>query len=133
VTFESDFGPARTNYWHGVEVTANARMRNGFVLQGGTSTGREVEDRCESVVKIDSPDPRNCRTVAPFQTTFRGSASYTLPKVDVLVSTIVRSQTGARAHRQLQLPEHDRPDAVGTPAGRWHGERESARQPAQLE
>ena len=92
VTFESDFGPARTNYWHGIEVTANARMRNGFVLQGGTSTGREVEDRCESVVNIDSPDPRNCRTVAPFQTTFRGSASYTLPKVDVLVSSIVRSQ-----------------------------------------
>jgi hypothetical protein len=43
-------------------------------------------------VKIDSPDPRNCRTVAPFLTTFRGSASYTLPKVDVLVSSIVRSQ-----------------------------------------
>jgi hypothetical protein len=90
VTFETDFGPARTNYWHGVEVTANARMRNGLTFQGGTSTGREIEDRCESVVNIDSPTPRNCRTVQPFQTNFRGSASYTLPKVDVLVSTIMR-------------------------------------------
>jgi hypothetical protein len=90
VTFETDFGPARTNYWHGVEVTANARMRNGLMFQGGTSTGREVEDRCESVVNIDSPTPRNCRTVQPFQTNFRGSASYTVPKVDVLVSSILR-------------------------------------------
>jgi hypothetical protein len=89
-TFETDFGPARVNYWHGVEVTGRARMRNGLTFQGGTSTGREIEDRCETVVRIDSPDPRNCRTVAPFRTSFRGSASYTLPKVDVLVSSIVR-------------------------------------------
>ena len=90
VTFESDFGPERTNYWHGVEITGNVRMRNGFVFQGGTSTGREVNDRCASVVNIDSPDPRDCKTVAPFRTSFRGSASYTVPKVDVLVSGIAR-------------------------------------------
>jgi hypothetical protein len=90
VTKETDFGPARTNYWHGFEVTGNARLRNSLTFQGGTSTGREVEDRCETVVKIDSPDPRNCRTVAPFRTSFRGSAAYTVPKVDVLVSTIAR-------------------------------------------
>ncbi|MGH9239761.1 MAG: carboxypeptidase regulatory-like domain-containing protein [Vicinamibacterales bacterium] len=90
VTFETDFGPARTNYWHGVEVTANARMRNGFTFQGGTSTGREVTDRCATVVKMDSPDPRNCRTVEPFRTSFRGSAAYTVPWVDVLVSGIAR-------------------------------------------
>jgi hypothetical protein len=96
-TFESDFGPARINYWHGVEVTANARMRNGLTFQGGTSTGREIEDQCEvyqnytrSVFGASTRSPRNCRVVAPFQTTFRGSASYTVPKVDVLVSSIVR-------------------------------------------
>ena len=27
VTFETDFGPARTNYWQGVDVTVNARTR----------------------------------------------------------------------------------------------------------
>jgi len=96
-TFESDFGPARINYWHGVEVTANARMRNGLTFQGGTSTGREIEDQCElyqnytrSVFGASTRSPRNCRVVAPFQTTFRGSASYTVPKVDVLVSSIIR-------------------------------------------
>jgi hypothetical protein len=90
VTWETDFGPARTNYWHGLEVTANARMRNGLTFQGGTSTGREVTDRCETVVRIDSPDPRNCHTAPPFRTNFRGSAAYTVPKVDVLVSAIAR-------------------------------------------
>jgi len=90
VTFETDFGPARTNYWNGVDVSGSARMTNGLTFQGGTSTGREVTDRCESVVNIDSPNPRNCRTVLPFKTSFRGSASYTVPKIDVLVSSIVR-------------------------------------------
>ena len=28
-TFETNFGPARTWYWHGVDVTANARLRAG--------------------------------------------------------------------------------------------------------
>ena len=90
VTFETDFGPARTQYWSGVDVTGSARMGNGLVFQGGTSTGRQVTDRCATVVNIDSPNPRNCRTALPFKTTFRGSASYTVPKVDVLVSSIVR-------------------------------------------
>ena len=65
-------------------------MANGLTFQGGTTTGRTVTDRCDSVVNIDSPNPRNCRTVLPFKTTFRGSAAYTVPKVDVLVSSIVR-------------------------------------------
>ena len=90
MTFETDFGPARTNYWNGVDVTGTARMANGLTFQGGTTTGRTVTDRCDSVVNIDSPNPRNCRTVLPFKTTFRGSAAYTVPKVDVLVSSIVR-------------------------------------------
>ncbi|HXH25355.1 MAG TPA: hypothetical protein VNI78_08910, partial [Vicinamibacterales bacterium] len=90
VTFETDFGPARTNYWHGIEVTANARMRNGLTFQGGTSTGREVTDRCETLPHIDSPDRRNCRTVEPFRTQFRGSATYVVPKIDVRVSGLAR-------------------------------------------
>ena len=92
VTFETDFGPARTNYWHGVDVTLNARTRQGLNILAGTTTGRAVTDTCATVVKIDSPDPRFCRSVDPFETTLRGSVSYTVPTVDVLVSATVRSQ-----------------------------------------
>jgi hypothetical protein len=103
ITFETDFGPDRTEYWHGVDLTLNARMRNGLTFQAGTSTGRKVQDFCESATAIDTPDWRtsgpavlgvatNCRRIDPFETTLRGLASYTLPVVDVLVSATLRSQ-----------------------------------------
>jgi hypothetical protein len=97
VTFETDFGDKRINYWHGVDVTLNARLRNGLFVQIGTQTGREVEDYCDADTRIghlagEAPDVRNCRTVDPFLTTLRGLASYTVPKVDVLVSGTFRSQ-----------------------------------------
>jgi hypothetical protein len=104
VTFDSDFGAARVNYWHGVDVAVNARLRNGLVFQGGTSTGREVEDRCDSVVNIDSPDPRDCRQVEPFMTTFRGLASYTVPKLDVLVSASLRSLPSPELEAEYLVP-----------------------------
>jgi hypothetical protein len=92
ITWETDFGPARSSYWQGVDFTVNARMRQGLTLQFGTNTGRKIDDTCATQVKIDSPDPRNCRLTPPYQTTVRGLASYTIPRVDVLVSAAVRSQ-----------------------------------------
>src|SRR4029078_1082626 len=92
INFYNDFGPKRENYWHGVDMTLNARLRNGLFLQVGTTTGREVENNCATVGKLDCPDPRNCRQVDPFQTTVRGLASYTIPKIDVSLSGTIRSQ-----------------------------------------
>jgi hypothetical protein len=63
VTFETDYGPARSNYWQGVDVTVNARLRGNLTLQGGTTTGRAINDNCASIVNVDSPDPRFCRAV----------------------------------------------------------------------
>jgi hypothetical protein len=83
-------------------VTVNARPRAGLTLQGGTTTGRQIIDTCATVAAIGgsggvgitagNPDPRNCRSVDPFQTTLRGLASYMVPKVGVLVALTVRSQ-----------------------------------------
>ncbi|HEU4687256.1 MAG TPA: hypothetical protein VFS23_02790, partial [Vicinamibacterales bacterium] len=112
VTFETDFGPERTLYWHGVDFTVNARIREGLTLQLGTQTGRTTEDTCETsrvtdmaVAGAQQPgrgetltnqatikDLRNCRDADPFQTTLRGLAAYTIPRVDVLVSATLRSQ-----------------------------------------
>jgi hypothetical protein len=90
-TFETDFGPARTQYWHGVDISANARLRNGLTVQGGTSTGRGVRDNCQTVVHINSPDPRDCHVTEPYMTSVRALASYTVPRIDVLVSAQLRS------------------------------------------
>ncbi len=96
-TFETDFGPARTWYWHGVDVSANARVRTRLTIQAGTSTGRGVRNTCETIVKIDSPDPRGCDVTEPLMTSFRGLAAYTVPKVDVLVSAQWRSLNPSNA------------------------------------
>jgi hypothetical protein len=117
VTFESDFGPERTMYWHGVDFTLNARLRQGLILQFGTTTGRSVEDTCEMASVLDSTaapalltngstikDLRNCRDVDPWETTVRGLASYTIPRVDVLVSGTVRSQPALPLVANWQVP-----------------------------
>jgi hypothetical protein len=49
VTFETDYGPERTSYWQGVDVTVNARFGASLTVQGGTSTGRTYEDTCASI------------------------------------------------------------------------------------
>jgi|SoiMethySBSTD1v2_1073268.scaffolds.fasta_scaffold25167_6 carboxypeptidase family protein len=117
VTFEEDFGPERTLYWQGVDFTLNARLRQGLTLQFGTQTGRSIEDTCEMAQLLDSTaapvlltnnstikDLRNCRDEDPFQTTIRGLASYTIPKVDVLVSGILRSQPAFERNANWQIP-----------------------------
>ncbi len=60
-----------SNYWHGADVQVNARLSGGLTLQGGTSTGRVVNDTCDLV--IDNPSKYDCQKVYPFQTDIRGS------------------------------------------------------------
>ncbi len=52
------------------------------------ATARAIDATNQTTIK----DLRSCRDVAPLQTTVRGLASYTVPKVDVLVSATARSQ-----------------------------------------
>src|SRR5206468_3972890 len=101
-TFETDYAPARTQYWHGVDVNLNARLRNGVVVQGGTTTGRGVQNTCALVAKLPEllvvvgattvhQRVDSCDVTEPFLTTFHGLAAYTIPKVDVLISASMRS------------------------------------------
>ncbi len=102
-TTNSDFGD-ETHYWHGVDVSFNARLRSGVVLQAGTSTGRGVNDTCEvetaiygrPQVRIGADQQPTCSTTEPWLTNVRGLATYTVPKVDLLVSAIFRSQPNAQ-------------------------------------
>lgn len=100
---EKDLGAERSSQWDGVDFTVNARLRGGLTTQVGTTTGRGRVDTCavaplyNQVVgaTISGPDPRGCLDVEPWMTTVRGLASYTIPKIGVLVSTVVRSQPRA--------------------------------------
>jgi hypothetical protein len=108
VTFEKDFGPEETNYWQGVDFTVTSRLRQGLQIQFGTQTGRAVVDTCATDINIDGggaiKDLRNCRNVNPFLTTVRGLASYTVPKVDVLISSTVRSQPALERSASWAVP-----------------------------
>jgi len=102
MTRETDFGDERKSVWDGFDLTLNARPRSGLTTQIGTSTGRAAVDTCETVsnfnnvnavtAAIAGPDPRGCHNVEPWQTTLRGLASYTVPKIDILISATLRSQ-----------------------------------------
>jgi len=95
MTAETDYGDARTAYWHGVDFNATARLANGLTVQGGTSTGRGVRNNCAvtqalpELLGADRVD--SCDITERWATSFRGLASYTLPKVDVLISASMRS------------------------------------------
>jgi hypothetical protein len=101
-TFESDYGSSK-RHWHGVDVDLRARLRSGLVLQGGTSTGRGVRNTCEitaqlpenlTVFGVNQPVD-SCDVREKWLTTVRGLATYTVPKIDVLVSAILRSEVNA--------------------------------------
>ena len=95
MTAETDYGDARTAYWHGVDFNATARLANGLTVQGGTSTGRGVRDTCAvtgalpELLGADRVDA--CDVTEKWATSFRGLATYTVPKIDVLVSASMRS------------------------------------------
>ena len=88
--------------WNGFDTNFNWRAPKGIRVQGGTNTGRTQRDTCYA--SLDAPNVRGregaeflggCLDKTPWQTTVRGSATYTIPKVDVLVSTVFQSQPGA--------------------------------------
>jgi len=113
-TFASDYGDYKV-YWHGVDVNLNVRLRNGFVFQGGTSTGRGVTDNCGVIAKVPelqqtalinsslnpSTNPyqpvSSCHIAEKWLTQLRGLASYTIPKADVLVAAVVQLLPNATA------------------------------------
>jgi hypothetical protein len=91
-------------HWNGVDTNFVWRGTERFGLRGlrvngGTSTGRSVRDLCHS--QTDNPDVRSYEGVTPqcnpyrrWDTNVRGSAAYTVPKIDVLVSTVFQWRPG---------------------------------------
>jgi hypothetical protein len=120
-TRETDFADARTAYWHGVDINVNARMADRLNLQAGTSTGRGVRNTCD--LWRARPDLQGsnradaCDVTEPWMTSFRGLASYRIPKADVQVSATLRStrttaggdnaSNGTSLNANYQLPNSE--------------------------
>jgi hypothetical protein len=95
-----------------VNVSVNARLQNGLILQGGTGTGRQVTNNCDVVDELPemlhtffgdptrafffASTPREfCEQNNGWRTSIQGLAAYTLPKVDVQVSASFQNLPGA--------------------------------------
>ena len=82
----SDAYGKQVERWNGVDVSVNARLAQGIFLQGGTSTGRTTEDRCEileQVPEVSTTGLPYCHEQTAWLTQVKGSASYIIPRVNV--------------------------------------------------
>jgi hypothetical protein len=119
----SDVYGKMTDHWNGVDVTLQARLQNGILLQGGFSTGRETIDACDITSKIPellnnsagvSPSPlagpgftgagfnlanvwlspTDCRSQEAWQSQVKLVGIYTVPKIDVTLSGTYQDTPG---------------------------------------
>jgi hypothetical protein len=83
-----------TRVFNGVDVTFNLRNARGVTFSGGTSTGKVVNDFCE----IREAVPENyllnpyCHQESPWLTSFRGLVTYTIPGIDVVLSSVIQDK-----------------------------------------
>ena len=112
LTLADNYGGIKA-YWQGLELNVNARATNSITLQGGFTTGAGTRDLCAlgaavpelySTVGIllsaaTSPIEQvsACRVEEPWLWNWRGLATYIVPKIDVQVSAIMRSQANVQA------------------------------------
>jgi hypothetical protein len=65
-----------TRLYNGVDLTFNARFRNGATLLGGSSTGKLEAVTCD----VEDPnDLRGCAASQPFRSQFKVTGTYPLP------------------------------------------------------
>ena len=108
------FAPELDYGWHGIDTNFSLRARGGIRISGGTSTGRGVRDTCFAT--LDAPDVKGregneykggCIPHAKWVTNARANASYTIPKIDVLVSTIFQYRPGGMKSANLTYNRND--------------------------
>ncbi len=80
--------------FEGVDVTFNLRDARGVTFSGGTSTGKVVDDFCEIRQALPENYQLNpyCRQESPWQTSFRGLVTYTIPVVDLQISSVLQDK-----------------------------------------
>jgi hypothetical protein len=94
--------------WNGVDTNFVWRGPRGIRINGGTSTGRAVRDECYT--EVDAPNAKAregnspaCNPSVRYETNVRGSASYTIPWIDVLASTIFQYRPGIAYNANLTV------------------------------
>jgi hypothetical protein len=95
-----------TRVYNGVSLTLSVRSVHGFTFSGGTSSGKVTDDWCairEAVPESYLLNPY-CRNESPFQTSFRGLVTYTIPRIDALVSAVYADRPATGVNQIASLP-----------------------------
>ena len=107
ITFAKEFGRS-IRHWNGMDLSLNARVRDGVLLQGGMSTGRTSTDNCDLVQKLPELSPAiplgYCHVDTKFLTQFKFLGSYTIPRVDVQISGSMQSIPGPEIQANYVVP-----------------------------
>ncbi|HEY3157757.1 MAG TPA: TonB-dependent receptor, partial [Vicinamibacterales bacterium] len=95
-----------TRVFNGVDVNFNVRMQNSLTFQGGTSTGKVTNDWC--AIRAAVPEGvfllnPYCHVESPFQTAFRGLVTYTIPHIDVVLSSVYQDKTNIGTDQLVSL------------------------------
>ncbi|HEY1304759.1 MAG TPA: TonB-dependent receptor [Vicinamibacterales bacterium] len=117
-TYAPDYGKISQIY-NGLDININARMRSGIQLQAGTTTGQRVTDYCDvrgklpeqtggfstaSEVAAYSPVNPFCHVEPGMTTRFTSAGTYTVPKVDVMVSATLQSSPAEPLQANWTIP-----------------------------
>ena len=107
----SEYYGKQIYHFNGIDVNVNARFPFALTLQGGFSTGNMTEDDCEvgerlpeiyilpgsggtlsAVQSIAQWSRSYCHRESGYLTHVKGLVTYTIPKVDVLISGTIQSK-----------------------------------------
>jgi hypothetical protein len=128
-TYAPDYGKISQVY-NGLDINVNARLRSGVQLQAGTSTGQRVTDYCEvrallpeqtgafstgSEVPAYGPANPYCNYAPGITTRMTAAGTYTIPRIDVLVSGTFQSQPGIPLAANYNVPSAVAAQSLGRP------------------
>jgi hypothetical protein len=130
ITDSSNSGRWR-QYFNGVDVTLNVRLRRDFTVVGGTSTGQTVADSCDVRARLPefattttgasafgaglaqsavTPLSPYCHVAYGILTQFRGLSTYVIPRANVELAATFQSKPGA-----MQQANYAAPNSVVAP------------------
>jgi hypothetical protein len=120
-TLAENFGE-QYEHWNGVDLTVNARLEGGLLLQGGMSTGRTSTDNCDVVAKIGAnPSKLYCHVDTKFLTQVKLLGTYSLSGPGLQFAATFQSAPGPQvlanylATNADVLPTLGRPLSGGAP------------------
>jgi len=134
VTLAKNYGDM-TEVFTGVSIGLQARLENGLIVQGGVGPGRVVTDDCDVVddlpemlhtdvtgnpsrVATNAARPlERCRQNNGWRTGVTALASYTFPKIDVMISGTFQNQPGAQISANATTCSNTNPQAACTATG----------------